>query len=143
MSIEQRQRVLAEAMTWLDTPYHHQADVKGAGCDCIFLLIRTYHACGLIPDVDPRPYPMDYMMHRDDERYLQGILQYAHEVETPKPGDVVLFKFGRVRSHGAIVLDWPNVIHAFRPAGKVAMTNIEQHSELKKRIAGFYSLWSD
>lgn len=30
-------RVIAAARGWLGTPYHHQASVKGAGCDCLGL----------------------------------------------------------------------------------------------------------
>ncbi|MFS8182119.1 hypothetical protein ACMG4P_11260 [Pseudovibrio denitrificans] len=30
--------VVALARGWLGTPYHHQASVKGAGCDCLGLV---------------------------------------------------------------------------------------------------------
>jgi cell wall-associated NlpC family hydrolase len=30
-----REAVIAEARTWLGTPWHHQASLKGVGCDCI------------------------------------------------------------------------------------------------------------
>jgi NlpC/P60 family putative phage cell wall peptidase len=29
--------VVAAALSWLDTPYHHQASKKGVGCDCLGL----------------------------------------------------------------------------------------------------------
>ncbi|HEY3919460.1 MAG TPA: hypothetical protein VGL83_16850 [Stellaceae bacterium] len=37
----------------------------------------------------------------------------------PKPADIALWKFGRCFSHGAIVLDWPLVIHAYAGKGCV------------------------
>ena len=53
------------------------------------------------------------MLHRDAELYLEGLLQYTREIEgPPQPGDIVLWKFGRCFSHGAIVIEWPTVIHA-------------------------------
>ena len=29
-----RARIVAEAMTWLGTPYHHRGKLKGIGVDC-------------------------------------------------------------------------------------------------------------
>lgn len=137
---EQRAAVVAEARTWLGTPYHHAAGVKRAGVDCAFLLIRVYAAVGLIETFDPRPYPADWHLHRDQERYLGWVHQYARPVPAPLPGDIVLFKFGRCVSHGAIVVDWPTVIHAYRSEGVVlAVAGKEPIPD--ERIAGFFSWW--
>lgn len=114
-----RDKIIGEALSWLNTPYHHEADVKGAGVDCAMLLVRVYHAAGLIPAFDPRPYPADWMLHRDEERYLGWVKQYADQVTAPQPGDVVLYKVGRCFAHGAIVLAWPDIIHAFHEEGAV------------------------
>ena len=37
----------------------------------------------------------------------------------PKPADIALWRFGRCFSHGAIVIDWPLVIHAYAGKGCV------------------------
>jgi cell wall-associated NlpC family hydrolase len=37
-----RARVVALARTWLGTPYHHQASLRGAGADCLGLLRGVY-----------------------------------------------------------------------------------------------------
>ena len=47
MSDAQRAAVVAEARSWIGTPYHHAADVKGHGVDCAMLLIRVYCDCRL------------------------------------------------------------------------------------------------
>lgn len=114
-----RERVVSMALEWLGTPYHHEGGVRGAGVDCAMLLVRVFHAAGLIPDIDPRPYPADFMLHRDEERYLGWVRQYADEVTEPLPGDVVLYRVGRCYAHAGIVLDWPEIIHAFRDEGAV------------------------
>src|SRR5208282_6192188 len=100
-----RAAVVAEARSWIGTPYHHCADVKGrkGGIDCAMLLVRVYCDLKLVEPFDPRPYPPDWMMHRDDERYLGFLLSRARMVQTPGPGDVVLFRVGRCFSHGGIV----------------------------------------
>lgn len=133
-----RDQIVAEALTWKMTPYHHQGFVKGAGVDCAFLLIKVYHAVGLIPDIDPRPYPPDWHLHREEQRYLGWTEKYAHKVDTPQPGDAALFQFGRCISHGAIIIEWPIVIHAYRGEGCVLAD--ASRDPLVKRLVGFWSL---
>lgn len=111
---EQRAAVVAEALTWLGTPYHSSAAVRGAGVDCAQLPAAVYAACGLIPRFDIAPYPSDWHMHRTEERYLDQVLDYAAEISgNPRPGDFVLWRFGRTFSHGAIVVAWPTIVHAY------------------------------
>lgn len=137
----QRQAVIAEARSWLGTPYHHAARIKGAGVDCLMLLAEVYATAGVIEPIAEIPYyPRDWMLHRDEERYLSGLLDYCHPVKTPNPGDIALFRFGRTASHGAIVLDWPNVIHAYANEGGVVLSSAIT-GQLAGRMAGFYSPW--
>ena len=118
--MSQRQRVVAEAETWLRTPYHHMGRIKGSGTDCLMLLAEVYEAAGVIPHVDVPFYPPDWNLHRDAERYLQGLMLYAREIGgSPQSGDVAVFKFGRCFAHGAIVVSWPRLIHAWCDAGVV------------------------
>lgn len=116
--------VLAEASTWLGTPWHHEADVKGAGVDCAMLLIRVFAAVGAIAQFDPRPYPIDHMLHSDQERFLGWLQQHAYPVTSgaPQPADVVVYRVGRCYSHGAIVTQWPHIIHAYREQRAVVAT---------------------
>ncbi len=142
LEARQRAAIVAEAATWLRTPYHHQAGVKGAGCDCAFLLIRVFAACGLVPEVDPRPYPPDWHLHRDEERYLGWIRRYAGRIETPLPGDVALWRFGRTVSHAGIVVEWPTIIHAYRGEGVVLEDAARGRLAKPGRLFGFFSIWT-
>ncbi|MDD3183389.1 MAG: hypothetical protein PHD48_11390, partial [Alphaproteobacteria bacterium] len=47
-----RMDAVFEARAWLNTPFHHQASVKGAGCDCIGLIKGVGMALKLV-DYDP------------------------------------------------------------------------------------------
>ncbi len=116
---EQVDKIIAAARAWVGTPYHHQGRLVGVGCDCIMLLCEVYHAAGLIPYVDPRPYSRDWHLHHSEERYLAGIMDHAERVDTPQPGDIALYRFGRTVSHAAIVIDWPTIIHAWHATGVV------------------------
>jgi cell wall-associated NlpC family hydrolase len=118
--MSQRSVVIAEAETWLRTPYHHMGRVKGGGTDCLMLLAEVYEAAGVIPHIDVPFYPPDWNLHRDAERYLEGLMPYAREIDgPPRGGDVAVFKFGRCFAHGVIVVSWPRLIHAWFDAGVV------------------------
>src|ERR1019366_3166581 len=108
----QRETVIVEARTWMLTPYVHQARAKGAGCDCMTFIHETYIACGVIPREELPYYPKDWHKHQPDEKYLNGVLRYAHEVPTPQPGDIVLLRFCQAWAHGGIVINWPQLIHS-------------------------------
>jgi NlpC/P60 family putative phage cell wall peptidase len=141
MTPQTRQNVASEAFTWLNTPYHHQGNLKGVGVDCLMLMVEVYKALGLIPEnVDPRPYTHDWHMHRNEETYLAGVLNYAEPVDHPQPGDIALFKFGRCVSHAGIVIKWPVIIHAYIEHGAVVLTDISKSEALQKRLHGFYTL---
>lgn len=138
-----RAAVVAEALTWLGTPYHPHARIKGAGVDCAMLLGEVYHACGLLPDNwAPGYYAPDWHLHRSEELYLQGIERYARKIHgDPLPGDVALFKFGMTTSHGAIVIQWPRVIHAYR--GRGVVFNDATDGELVRRYQGAWTLFDE
>lgn len=141
----ERRRVVEEARSWLGTPYVSNGAVKGAGVDCGMLLVRVYVDAGLIADFDPRPYPAQWALHQSAERYLEIVKSYAHEIPGPPlPGDLALFRFGKCWAHGAIVTDWPNLIHANPTINSQApcrMDSWERNSDLRKRVPRFFSIW--
>jgi cell wall-associated NlpC family hydrolase len=111
---EKRQKIVEIAASWLGTPYHTMGRLKSVGCDCLTLLVEIYTEAGIIPEIDIPYYPHDWHLHNGTERYLNGLLAYSHEIATsPLSGDIVLWKFGRCYSHGAIVIEWPTIIHAY------------------------------
>jgi NlpC/P60 family putative phage cell wall peptidase len=120
-----RAAVVREAESWIGTPFHHAARVKGAGVDCLMLLAEIYERAGVAPHIDPPFYVPDWHLHRDAERYLVGLTRYALEIPGPPqgtgplPGDIALFRFGRTFSHGAIVTLWPRLVHAYWSVGVV------------------------
>lgn len=142
---EQRAAVVAEARTWLRTPYHPGAQVKGAGVDCAHLPLAVYVAVGVIPPTDVGEYPTDWHLHRDDERYLGWVQRFAREISRAdiQPGDFGLWRYGRAYSHGAIIIDPPVIIHACREAQIVTLENMDLKEDLKPggRPARFFSAW--
>lgn len=135
-----RAAVVAEARTWLQTPWHHRARVRGAGVDCIQFLIAVYNACGLCPDIDTGDYPPDWMLHRDEERLLEGLRQYAVEIESPAMGDIIVYKFGRCFSHAGIVSGPREIVHAYLEERAVVLGDPDG-GRLAGRERKFFSVW--
>lgn len=127
----ERAKVVAAAVSWLGTPYHHMGRIKGAGVDCATLLAMVYSEAGVIAEPELEYYPPDWHLHRGEERYTKELEKLAVEkAGPPLPGDIVVWQFGRTFSHGCIVVDWPNVIHSYLKIG-VVRENVEQALWLK------------
>lgn len=145
MDVAQRAAVVAEALTWINTPYHHHARVKGVGVDCAQLLCAVYEACGLVPHIDPGNYAHDWHLHRGEEVFIKWLEKVgAREVRAPLRsalGDVALFKYGRAYSHGSIVVDLHSgfgVVHAYVGRG-VIQTRLDEEP-LQGRQVSYWSL---
>lgn len=138
---EDRVRILEEAHEWLGTPFLHMGRVKGAGVDCGQFPAAVYEAAGLIPHYETEYYPPDFHVHQNTEVWLSHCEKFTKRVQCPLPGDLALFRFGRVISHGAIIVAWPLIIHAYITAGCVVLDDAEVNPDLSKRLVGFWSLW--
>lgn len=112
MDTARRECILAEARTWLGTPYHHKGRIKKVGVDCGGLLYEVY---GKYYPIKPFPdtYAPDWSLHRGLELYLDFISEYVLEISEPQPADIVVFRYGRCYSHGGIWTERNTVIHAW------------------------------
>jgi len=134
-----RESIIAEAMTWLGTPWHHNALLKGVGVDCAQFLIGVYSNVGLVSHIDTGFYPRDWHLHRNEPMFLQFLMQYADPIAEGERGDIAMFKYGRHPAHGAIVVDSHTIIHAYRDEKSVVLTDLD-HTEMQSRFAGYYRL---
>jgi cell wall-associated NlpC family hydrolase len=140
---EIRAAVLREAISWEGTPYHHHARLKGVGVDCAQLPAAVYEAAGAIPHLEPQ-YSSQWMLHRDEELYLEEIRRFAREIpfEAAKPADLIVWKFGRTYSHSAIILDPPICIHAVIKGGAVIRADYERDEDLRSRPRLAFSIFA-
>lgn len=149
---QEREAVVAEALSWQRTPYHHNARVKGSGVDCAMLLAEVYPKVvpHLVPPITPEHYPPDWHLHRSKERYLEYVLKNATEIPEAEAGagDVVMFKFGRCFSHGAIIVKWPKIVHAYvgigcqlEDANGAQWLRYRGEAENQPRERRFFTLW--
>lgn len=141
---EQRQAVIDEALTWQGTPFHNGACIKGAGVDCGQFPLAIYAKVGLIPKVKTQRYSDQFMLHRDEEwyrGYCESLGTRLLDGKLPQKGDFVLYKMGRIYSHGAIVIEWPQIIHAY--VGQGVIQALGDQGFLKDRDHIFYTLWGE
>jgi NlpC/P60 family putative phage cell wall peptidase len=90
-----RAAIVAEALSWVGTPYRHQASLKGVGCDCLGLLRGVWRAF-YGPEPEPVPgYTPDWAEARGAETLAEAAARHL----TPVPladigaGDVLLFRW--------------------------------------------------
>ncbi len=139
-----RTAIVAEALSWERTPYHPRAKLKGVGVDCAMFPAAVFNAVGLVPVISP-DYSPQWMLHRDEEQFLSWVTPYAREIDLADvgPGDFAIWKFGRCYSHGAIVIDLPEVIHAVIIGSGVIRANIDRDEELRSRPVRFFTLFGE
>lgn len=138
-----RARVVAEARSFIGTPFHHAAQIKGVGCDCVNLLAAAYEAAGVTGHVEIAPYSPQIMLHRGEETVIPYLLRCGREIPEAeaRAGDVVLYKVGRSFSHAAIIVDWPTrIIHAHSKSGKV-VEMAGNVADLDGRATRFFTPW--
>lgn len=144
--LAQRHCVVAEARRWIGTPYHEGADLLGVGVDCGMLIVRVFVDLGFVAPFDPRPYARDWMMHNDEEKYLAWMKSFCAEVAEPAPGDIAIFRYGRVYSHGGIISNAAPraLIHAYADAHCVVEEGFAQnaHLTLPIRKPRYFSIWA-
>lgn len=135
-----RDDVVRAALGWLGTPFHDRARVKGAGVDCVNLLIAAFTEAGLITESDPA-YKPQWFQHRDEPRFLQGLEAHGArriDPDSALPGDVLMYNYGRHAAHGAIVVDEITIVHAFKPVGMVTRGD---RREFTHRLDSAWSLF--
>lgn len=80
-------QIVDQARTWVGTPWHHDARVKGVGVDCIGLVAGVFAELG-VPVNDVRGYGRGdefERMNRELEKY--GLLSHSFA-----PGHVLVFR---------------------------------------------------
>ena len=116
-SADTRARIVALARTWLGTPYHHQASLRGVGCDCLGLLRGVYaELYGAEPEAPP-PYTPSWAEDRGQETLRDAAARHlvALEPGAAEAGDVLLFRW-RDRlpaKHCGIRSGSSHMIHAY------------------------------
>lgn len=139
METDLRVRVVEAAHEWLGTPYHHQASVKGRGCDCLGLLRGVYRdAVGEEPETPP-PYSPSWGESGKREPMLEAAARHLDPIPLTDagPGDVLVFRMkqGAVAKHCAVMVEEGMMIHAHSGRSVVKVTCGEAW---QRKVAGAF-----
>lgn len=123
-----RPRVVAAARAWIGTPYHHQASVKGVGCDCLGLVRGVWREIYGFDAETPPAYSRDWAEASGVETMLAAAGRHLVPVgiKEAQPGDVLIFRIrsDAVAKHAAILATASTMIHASEgaPVAEVALS---------------------
>jgi NlpC/P60 family putative phage cell wall peptidase len=110
---------LALARTWIGTPYHDQARLKGVGADCIGFIV------GVVSEATGRHVvaPITYGRYPNPAIALQGIRDSGEchdiDVKQARVGDVIYMRIAREPQHFGIISDAGQIIHCTETTGVV------------------------
>jgi NlpC/P60 family putative phage cell wall peptidase len=128
------------ARSWIGTPYHNMAAVKGAGCDCIGLVKGVGMALKLV-DYDPAsPQAQafaNYSMLPNSRRMREGLSTWLVEIPVAEAtlADIYFMAWGREPQHVALVTD-RGIIHSYSGVGKVVEHALDE--VWRRRIVAAY-----
>lgn len=113
-------RVVAEARSWIGTPYRHQASLKGIGTDCLGLVRGVWRGLhGEEPETPPA-YSPDWGEADGAETLAEAAGRHMAPIalDAIAPGDIVLFRMVRAgpAKHCGILAERrgaPTLVHAW------------------------------
>lgn len=133
---ERQAAFLAEAWSWLGTPFRENSAVKGpeGGVDCVRFAMAVHEACGAVAGAKIEVMPVEWIrgwhQHHPESRVLDffqqpSIRRRLKRVETdedqPMVGDIVALQVGQCVHHVGL---WcgPEVLHVAIPVGVVRIS---------------------
>jgi NlpC/P60 family putative phage cell wall peptidase len=90
-----RTDIVEAARHWLGTPYHHQASLRGVGCDCLGLVRGVWRDLyGPEPEAPP-PYSPTWAESLGEETLAVAASRHLLPLprEEVRAGDVLLFRW--------------------------------------------------
>ena len=130
--------IIQEAMTWVDTPYHHLARCKGVGVDCAQLMAGIAENLSS-KKINIETYSVEWHLHNRKELMCETLESFGCiqiPLEEAQPGDIITFKFGRVNSHLGLLLENEQFVHARMDVGRVVVNTLS--GDWKARLGRAY-----
>ena len=115
--------VIAAARSWLGTPYHDQASLKGVGCDCLGLARGVWREV-----VGPEPFPIEPYSRGWGETgqievLAEGARRMMREIAPGDagPGALVLFRMvpRAIAKHVGVMTGPDSFIHSYERLGVI------------------------
>lgn len=110
-----RAAILHCAQGWLNTPYRHQASLKGVGTDCLGLIRGVWRELYATEPEIPPAYTPDWAEDCGEETLLVAASRWLALISNPQPGDVLVFRMSLHApcKHIGIMSANQNILHAY------------------------------
>lgn len=132
--------ILAEALTWLGTPYRHQGSRKGVGCDCLGLVRGVWRVVYGGEPERPGPYSPDWAEAGTGDLLIEAARRHCTEkpLAAARPGDLLVFRWRAYHAakHLGILLPGARFLHAYEGHAVMASPLI---SQWHRRTAGVFA----
>lgn len=113
-----RELVVAEALTWVGTPYRHRGRLRGVGCDCLGLVRGVWLAIYGQEAEQPGPYAPDWAEAGGGDALLEAARRHCLEkaLADAQPGDLLIFRWraDTPAKHAGILVSGNRFIHAYQ-----------------------------
>lgn len=133
--------VVREALSWAGTPYRHQGDRKGIGCDCIGLVRGVWRAVYGMDVEGPGAYSLDWAEAGGEERLLAGVRRNFREksVSAACAGDLLIFRWRPhlPAKHAGILVARDRFVHAYQGGGVASVSALVP--QWRRRIAAAFA----
>jgi NlpC/P60 family putative phage cell wall peptidase len=136
-----REAIVVAARSWLGTPYHHQASLKGVGSDCLGLIRGIWRELfGPEPETMPA-YTRDWGNATGSETLLAAAARHLvmlDDMGAAGLGDVLVFRMRDqgVAKHAGILTGPSRLVHAQEGLGVI---EIELGRWWRRRAAAAFS----
>lgn len=126
-----RNQIIEEARSWAGTKWQHQARLKGVAADCVgFVKGVDENLTGVKIEETP-DYVATWHLFKSQELLYETISSYPGvreilPIENRKPGDVLLFRFGKGPAHHVGILTSDTTfMHSYAEVGQVVEVNLD------------------
>ena len=120
-----RKEIVAYAMTWLGTPFVHQARVRGHGGDCVAMVEGAALHFGIIEQGYRTNYGREPKMREIIGALTSAGCRRLHSISERQAGDILFIQWASTPQHlGILTGENPErLIHGYSGAGKYVQTN--------------------
>lgn len=140
-----RKAIIIESRKWLKTPFVHQAEIIGSGCDCAHFVNAVFSKLHLIPRLTFPQYGPDWWRHTDDpeKHIIENVKKYFTEISESeaKEGDLVVLYIGKAWGHCAILSGKNSAVEAWPPRAAVAEVNTKTDRLYSSHAKRFFTIF--
>lgn len=134
-----RQRLRAIILSWVGTPFHPHAGIKGVGVDCVHLGAEIFREAGHVDGYAFPTYSLGAGHHRDASQLTDWLDACPRFQRVPRESplevaDVLCFRIGRCAHHLGVSVGGTRFVHALQRR-KVLVSQLDDPTYGRRLVA--------